>query len=145
MENGVKSEQEAKNSLGRLRAPKGSHSPTDGLRAPSQLFDSTILPAFRYAAETWPDTWLQYNECTQHLDGLRSLHMKSISSSRSSGIVSKAKHRDWSCKEKDRRQMDTLEWIPRGSKRSSREAKRVTSDGSGPRDVGAAEYQHRCH
>ncbi|KAL6723479.1 hypothetical protein Aduo_018478 [Ancylostoma duodenale] len=87
---------------------------TDQLADPdlrAQLFDSTVLPALCYAAETWADTaatskalrtihralercLLRYNRRTQHQAGLRSSDLRRISRLRDPAeYVSKAKHR----------------------------------------------------
>ncbi|VDM65196.1 unnamed protein product, partial [Strongylus vulgaris] len=118
----------------------------------THLFDSTVLPAFCYAAEMCPDIvvtsrafgtthrtlerhLLKYNRRTQHLVGLRSSH---ISMSRLRGpaeYVSKAKHR-WAGHIM-RRQMDTKNsgMNLTQSKTFSRKAinqMRVKINGSGP-------------
>ncbi|KAK6730726.1 hypothetical protein RB195_007288 [Necator americanus] len=104
---------------------------------PAHLFDSTVLPAFCYAAETWADTaatsrklltthralercLLKFNRRT-HLAGLRSSDLKGMSLLRDPAeYVSKAKHR-WAGhimrRIDDRWTKRTLEWIPRDAKR----------------------------
>ncbi|KAK6762396.1 hypothetical protein RB195_023203 [Necator americanus] len=75
------------------------------------LFDSTVLPALCYAAETWADTaatsrklltthralercLLKFNRRTQHLASLRSSELRGMSRLRDPAeYVSKAKHR----------------------------------------------------
>ncbi|KAK6728975.1 hypothetical protein RB195_006185 [Necator americanus] len=77
----------------------------------AHLFDSTVLPALCYAAETWADTaatsrklltthralercLLKFNRRTQHLAGLRSSDLRGMSRLRDPAeYVSKAKHR----------------------------------------------------
>ncbi|KAK6744956.1 hypothetical protein RB195_011582 [Necator americanus] len=104
----------------------------------AHLFDSTILPALCYAAETWADTaatsrklltthralqrcLLKFNRRTQHLAGLRSSDLREMSRLRDPvEYVSKAKHR-WAGhvmrRIDDRWTKRTLEWIPRDAKR----------------------------
>ncbi|KAK6738795.1 hypothetical protein RB195_020727 [Necator americanus] len=101
-------------------------------------FDSTVLPALCYAAETWADTaatsrklltthralercLLKFNRRTQHLAGLRSSDLRGMSRLRDPAeYVSKAKHR-WAGhimrRIDDRWTNRTLEWIPRDAKR----------------------------
>ncbi|KAK6749545.1 hypothetical protein RB195_001890 [Necator americanus] len=86
------------------------HLTDQDLRA--HLFDSTVLPALCYAAETLR---------TQHLAGLRSSDLRGMSRLRDPAeYVSKAKHR-WAShimrRIDDRRAKRTLEWIPRDAKR----------------------------
>ncbi|KAK6726965.1 hypothetical protein RB195_004953 [Necator americanus] len=77
----------------------------------AHLFDSTVIPALCYAAETWADTaatsrklltthralercLLKFNRRTQHLAGLRSSDLRGMSRLRDPAeYVSKAKHR----------------------------------------------------
>ncbi|KAK6760621.1 hypothetical protein RB195_021907 [Necator americanus] len=77
----------------------------------AHLFDSTVLPALCYAAETWTDIaatstkllsthralercLLKFNRRTQHLAGLRSSDLRGISRlCDSAEYISKAKHR----------------------------------------------------
>ncbi|KAK6749318.1 hypothetical protein RB195_001742 [Necator americanus] len=86
----------------------------------AHLFDSTVLPALCYAAETWADTattsrqlltihralercLLKFNRRTQHLPGLGSSDLRGMSRLRDPAeYVSKAKHR-WAGHEKNRR------------------------------------------
>ncbi|KAK6738990.1 hypothetical protein RB195_020837 [Necator americanus] len=104
----------------------------------AHLFDSTVLPALCYAAETWADTaatsrkllithralercLLKFNRRTQHLAGLRSSDLRGMSRLRDPAeYVSKAKHR-WAGhimrRIDDRWTKRTLEWIPRDAKR----------------------------
>ncbi|KAK6757612.1 hypothetical protein RB195_015434 [Necator americanus] len=104
----------------------------------AHLFDSTVLPALCYAAETWADTaatsrklltthralercLLKLNRRTQHLAGLRSSDLRGMSRLRDPAeYVSKAKHR-WAGhimrRIDDRWTKRTLEWIPRDAKR----------------------------
>ncbi|EYB82909.1 hypothetical protein Y032_0347g3154 [Ancylostoma ceylanicum] len=104
----------------------------------AHLFDSTVLPALCYAAETWSDTaatlkslrtvhralercLLRYNRRTQLQAGLRSSDLRRISRLHDPAeYVSKAKHR-WAGhimrREDDRWTRRTLEWIPRETKR----------------------------
>ncbi|KAK6748749.1 hypothetical protein RB195_001398 [Necator americanus] len=104
----------------------------------AHLFDSTVLPALCYAAETWADTaatsrklltthralercLLKFNRCTQHLTGLRSSELRGMSRLRYPvEYISKAKHR-WAGhimrRIDDRWTKRTLEWIPRDAKR----------------------------
>ncbi|KAK6760483.1 hypothetical protein RB195_021810 [Necator americanus] len=106
-----------------------------GLRA--HLFDSTVIPALCYAAETWADTaatsgkllnthralercLLKFNRRTQHLACLRSSDLRRMSRLRDPvEYVSKAKHR-WAShimrRIDDRWTKRTLEWIPRDAK-----------------------------
>ncbi|KAK6763606.1 hypothetical protein RB195_024068 [Necator americanus] len=85
----------------------------------AHLFDSTVLPALCYAAETWADAAatsrklltthralercpLKFNRRTQHLADLRSSYLRGMSRLRDPAeYVSKAKHR--SHHEKNRR------------------------------------------
>ncbi|KAK6749833.1 hypothetical protein RB195_002068 [Necator americanus] len=105
----------------------------------AHLFDSTALPALCYAAETWADTaatsrklltthralercLLKFNRRTQHLAGFRSSDLRGMSRLRDPAeYVSKTKHR-WAGhimrRIDDRWTKRTLEWIPRGAKRS---------------------------
>ncbi|KAK6729601.1 hypothetical protein RB195_006570 [Necator americanus] len=104
----------------------------------AHLFDSTVLPALCYAAETWTDTaatsrklltthralercLLKFKRRTQHLAGLRSSDLRGMSRLRDPAeYVSKAKHR-WAGhimrRIDDRWTKGTLEWIPRDAKR----------------------------
>ncbi|KAK6751184.1 hypothetical protein RB195_002886 [Necator americanus] len=104
----------------------------------ARLFDSTVLPALCYAAETWADTaatsrklltthralercLLKFNRRTQHLAGLRSSDLRGMSRLRDlAEYVSKAKHR-WvghiMRRIDDRWTKRTLEWILRDAKR----------------------------
>ncbi|KAK6734351.1 hypothetical protein RB195_017871 [Necator americanus] len=104
----------------------------------AHLFDSTVLPALCYAAETRADTaatsrklltthrglercLLKFNRRTQHLAGLRSSDLRGMSCLRDPvEYVSKAKHR-WAGhimrRIDDRWTKRTLEWIPKGAKR----------------------------
>ncbi|KAK6762716.1 hypothetical protein RB195_023433 [Necator americanus] len=104
----------------------------------AHLFDSTVLPALCYAAETWADTaatsrklltthrapercLLKFNRRTQHLAGLRSFDLKGMSCLHDPAeYVSKAKHR-WAGhiirRIDDRWTKRTLERIPRDAKR----------------------------
>ncbi|KAK6757974.1 hypothetical protein RB195_015662 [Necator americanus] len=102
----------------------------------AHLFDSTVLPALCYAAETWADTaatsrklftthralercLLKFNRRTQHLAGLRSSDLR--------GCPAFATQRNMYRKQNiaghimrridDRRTKRTLEWIPRDAKR----------------------------
>ncbi|KAK6733980.1 hypothetical protein RB195_017634 [Necator americanus] len=100
----------------------------------AHLFDSTVLPALCYEAETWADTaatsrklftthgalercLLKFNRRTQHLVGLRSFDLRVMSRLRDPAeYVSKAKNR-WAGhlvrRIDDRWTKRTLEWIPR--------------------------------
>ncbi len=129
----------------RRRAAWAAYGPlkeaTDQLTDPAlraHLFDSTVLPALCYAAETWADTaatskalrtthralersLLKFNRRTQHLVGLRSSDLRSMSRLRDPvEYVSKAKYR-WAGhiarRTDDRWTLRTLEWIPRDVKR----------------------------
>ncbi|KAK6730520.1 hypothetical protein RB195_007153 [Necator americanus] len=88
----------------------------------AHLFDSTVLPALSYAAETAPERCLlKFNRRTQHLAGLRSSDLRGMSRLRDPAeYVSKAKHR-WAGhimrRIDDRWIKRTLEWIPRDAKR----------------------------
>ncbi|KAK6764844.1 hypothetical protein RB195_024966 [Necator americanus] len=104
----------------------------------AHLFDSTVLPALCYAAETWADTaatsrklltthrvlercLLKFNQRTQHLAGLRSSDLRGMSCLHDPAeYVSKAKH-GWAGRIMrridDRWTKRTLEWIPRDAKR----------------------------
>ncbi|KAK6726534.1 hypothetical protein RB195_004703 [Necator americanus] len=104
----------------------------------AHLFDSTVLPALCYAAETWIDTaatsrklltthrdlercLLKFNRRTQHLAGLRSSDLRGMSRLRGPAeYVSKAKYR-WAGhimrRIDDRWTKRTLEWIPMDAKR----------------------------
>ncbi|KAK6757419.1 hypothetical protein RB195_015317 [Necator americanus] len=104
----------------------------------AHLFDSTVLPALCYAAETWADTaatsrkllttrralercLLKFNRRIQHLAGLRSSDLRGMSRLRDAAkYASKAKHR-WAGhimrRIHDRWTKRTLEWIPRDAKR----------------------------
>ncbi|KAK6755348.1 hypothetical protein RB195_013992 [Necator americanus] len=104
----------------------------------AHLFDSTVLPALCYAAETWADTaatsrklltthralercLLKFNRRTQHLAGLRSSDLRGMSRLHDPAeYVSKAKHR-WAGhimrRIDDRWTERTLGWIPRDAKR----------------------------
>ncbi|KAK6763456.1 hypothetical protein RB195_023957 [Necator americanus] len=104
----------------------------------AHLFDSTVLPALCYAAETWADTaatskklftvhralercLLKFNWRAQHLAGLRSFTLKGKSRLRDPAeYVSKAKHR-WAGhivrRIDDRWTKRTLEWIQKDAKR----------------------------
>ncbi|KAK6728894.1 hypothetical protein RB195_006138 [Necator americanus] len=104
----------------------------------AHLFDSTVLAALCYAAETWADLavtsrklltthralercLLKFNRRTQHLAGLRSSTLRGMSRLRDPAeYVSKAKHR-WAGhimrRIDDRWTKRTLEWIPRNAKR----------------------------
>ncbi|KAK6763479.1 hypothetical protein RB195_023977 [Necator americanus] len=104
----------------------------------AHLFDSTVLPALCYAAETWADTaatsrklltthralercLLKFNRRTQHLAGLRSSDLRGMSRLRDPAeYVSKTKHR-WAGhimrRIDDRWTKRTLEWISRDAKR----------------------------
>ncbi|KAK6751393.1 hypothetical protein RB195_003028 [Necator americanus] len=104
----------------------------------AHLFDSTVLPALYYAAETWADTavtstklltthralercLLKFNRRTQYLAGLRSSDSKGMSRLRDTAeYVSKAKH-GWvghtMRKIDDRWTKRTLEWILRDPER----------------------------
>ncbi|KAK6755616.1 hypothetical protein RB195_014158 [Necator americanus] len=101
------------------------------------LFDSTVLPALCYAAETWVDTaaasrklhtthralercLLKFNRHTLHLAGLRSSDSRGMSRLNDSAeYISKAKYR-WAghiMRRIDYRWTKrTLEWIPRDAK-----------------------------
>ena len=114
---------------------------TDQLTDPelrAHLFDSTVLPALCYAAETWADTvatskalrtthralersLLKMTRRKQHLVGLRSTDMRRMSRLRDPAeYVAKAKHR-WAGhimrRTDDRWTLRTSEWIPRETKR----------------------------
>ena len=114
---------------------------TDHLSDPilrAHLFDSTVLPALCYAAETWTDTsttsgilrtthralersLLKYNRLTQHQAGMRSSDLRKISHLRDPGeFCSRAKHR-WAGhvirRTDDRWTKRTIEWSPRDHKR----------------------------
>ncbi|KAK6753722.1 hypothetical protein RB195_012982 [Necator americanus] len=100
----------------------------------AHLFDSTVLPALCYAAETWADTaatsrkqltihralercLLKFSRRTQHLAGLRSSDLRGMPRLRDPAkYVSKAEHR-WAGhimrRIDDRWTKRTLEWIPR--------------------------------
>ncbi|KAK6759565.1 hypothetical protein RB195_021255 [Necator americanus] len=86
----------------------------------AHLFDSTVLPALSYAAETWADTAATSRELhTTH----RALERCLLGMSRlrdPAEYVSKAKHR-WAGhimrRIDDRWTKRTLEWIPRNAKR----------------------------
>ncbi|KAK6755971.1 hypothetical protein RB195_014390 [Necator americanus] len=100
----------------------------------THLFDSTILPALCYVAETWADTaatsrkllithralekcLLKFSRRTQHLAGPRSSDLRGMSRLRDPPkYISKAKHR-WAGhimrRIDDRWTKRTLEWIPR--------------------------------
>ncbi|KAK6744791.1 hypothetical protein RB195_011485 [Necator americanus] len=104
----------------------------------AHLFNSTVLPALCYAAETWANTaatsrklltthralkrcLLKFNRRTQHLAGLRSSDLRGMSRLRDPvEYVSKAKH-IWAGhimrRIDDRWTKRTLEWIPRDAKR----------------------------
>ena len=109
---------------------------TDQLKDPdlrARLFDSTVLPALCYAAETWPDTsatakslqvthralercLLKYTRLSQYRAGLRSSDLRQMSRLRDPAeYASKAKHR-WAGhimrREDDRWTRRTVEWIP---------------------------------
>ncbi|KAK6736407.1 hypothetical protein RB195_019219 [Necator americanus] len=99
----------------------------------AHLFDSALLPALCYAAETWVDTvatsskllttnralercLLKFNRRTQHLTGLRSSDSRGMSLLRDPPeYISKAKHR-WAGhimrRIEDRWTKRTLECIP---------------------------------
>ncbi|KAK6750351.1 hypothetical protein RB195_002369 [Necator americanus] len=104
----------------------------------AHLFDSTVLPALCYAAETWADTAAmsrklltthralerclrKFNRRTQRLAGLRSSDLRGMSRLRDPAeYVSKTKHRcsDHIMKRIDDRWTErTLEWFPRDAKR----------------------------
>ncbi|KAK6761889.1 hypothetical protein RB195_022833 [Necator americanus] len=104
----------------------------------AHLFDSTVLPALCYAAETWADTAAtsrklltthralerclpKFNRRPQHLAGLRNSDLRGMSRLRDPAeYVSKAKHR-WAGhimrRIDDRWTKRELEWIPRDAKR----------------------------
>ncbi|VDM83425.1 unnamed protein product [Strongylus vulgaris] len=69
-EHGERSErgtkQEAKSSLDRFRALKGSYKPADGPRAPSP---PVVLPELCYTAETWSDMCLIEGTPNNPLEG----------------------------------------------------------------------------
>ncbi|KAK6763962.1 hypothetical protein RB195_024337 [Necator americanus] len=117
----------------------GSYRPTEDQDLRAHLFDSTLLPALCYAAETWADTaatfrklltthralercLLKFNRRTQHLAGLRSSDLRGMSRLRDTAdYISKAKRR-WAGHtmkriENGRWTKRTLEWIPRDAKR----------------------------
>ncbi|KAJ1374090.1 hypothetical protein KIN20_036686 [Parelaphostrongylus tenuis] len=48
--------QKKESSMGSNQASQRSHRPTNGPKLRAHPFDSTILPALCYAAETWADT-----------------------------------------------------------------------------------------
>ncbi|VDM75686.1 unnamed protein product [Strongylus vulgaris] len=135
VENDLKEElNRRQSSLGRLRAPKGSHRPAEGPKVPSP----PVLPSLCYPAETCPNSvatskalrtthralkrrLLKYNRRTQHLVGLRSSDMKSMSCLRDPAeYASKARHR-WAGhimrRTNDRWTLKALEWIPHEAKR----------------------------
>ncbi|WKY00652.1 hypothetical protein Q1695_015016 [Nippostrongylus brasiliensis] len=100
----------------------------------AHLFDSTVLPALCYAAETWPDTsatakslqvthralercLLKFTRLSQHRAGLRSSDLRQMSRLRDpADYTSKAKHR-WAGhimrRDDDRWTRRTVEWLPR--------------------------------
>ena len=97
------------------------------------LFDTTVLPALCYAAETWTDTattsrrlrtthrapercLLKYSRRTQYQGGLRSFVPRKISCLRDPAeYVAKAKHRwaDHIVRSDEKWTKRTLKWIPR--------------------------------
>ncbi|KAK6761203.1 hypothetical protein RB195_022314 [Necator americanus] len=100
----------------RMRAAWAAFAPVretthQGADLPPLLFDSTVLPALCYAAETWADTaatsrkpittqkalercFLKFNRRTQHLAGLRSSGLRAMFCLRDPAeYISKAKHR----------------------------------------------------
>ncbi|KAK6761046.1 hypothetical protein RB195_022203 [Necator americanus] len=140
MENDLKEERNR-----RMRAAWAAFAPvregTDQLKdrdLRAHLFDSTVLPALCYAAQTWADSaatsrklltthralercLLKFNRRTQHLAGLRSSDLRGMSRLRDPAeYVSKAKHR-WAGhimrRIDDRWTKRTLECIPREAKR----------------------------
>ena len=111
---------------------------TDQLTDPTlraHLFDSTVLPALCYAAETWADTsttsrmlrtthralercLLRFNRHSQRLAGLRSSEMRQLSHIRDAETyTSLAKHR-WAGhivrRTDDRWTKRAVDWTPRG-------------------------------
>ena len=104
----------------------------------AHLFDTTVLPALCYAAETWADTvttskklrtthralercLLNHNRQSQHRAGLRSSDLRRMSRLHDPAeYISKAKYR-WAGhivrRTDDRWTKRTLEWIPREAKR----------------------------
>ncbi|KAE9413539.1 hypothetical protein Angca_005157, partial [Angiostrongylus cantonensis] len=113
---------------------------TDQLKNPKEcarLFDSTILPALCYGAETWFDTsttsrilrtthrvlercLLRHNRHSQYLAGMRSSNLRNLSHLRDPGeYTSRAKHR-WAGhimrRTDDRWTKRTVEWTPRECK-----------------------------
>ncbi|KAK6752305.1 hypothetical protein RB195_003615 [Necator americanus] len=104
----------------------------------AHLFDSTVLPALCYAAETWTDTaatsrklltthrslercLLKFNRCTQHLAAFRRSDLERVSRlGAPAEYVSKANHR-WAAhimrRIDDRWTKSTLELILRDAKR----------------------------
>ncbi|KAE9418827.1 hypothetical protein Angca_008951, partial [Angiostrongylus cantonensis] len=114
---------------------------TDQLKNPkvrAHLFDSTVLPALCYGAETWVDTsttsrilrtthralercLLRHNRHSQYLAGMRSSDLRNLSHLRDPGeYASRAKHR-WAGhimrRTEDRWTKRTVEWTPRECKR----------------------------
>ncbi|KAE9414849.1 hypothetical protein Angca_005447, partial [Angiostrongylus cantonensis] len=114
---------------------------TDQLKNPkvrAQLFDSTVLPALCYGAETWVDTsttsrilrathralqrcLLRRNRHSQYLAGIRSSDLRNLSHLRGPGeYTSRAKHR-WAGhimrSTDDRWTKRTIEWTPTECKR----------------------------
>ncbi|KAE9416644.1 hypothetical protein Angca_006791, partial [Angiostrongylus cantonensis] len=114
---------------------------TDQLKNPKvrdHLFDSTVLPALCYGAETWVDTsttsrilrtthralercLLRHNRHSQYLAGMRSSDFRNLSYLRDPGkYTSRAKHR-WAGhimrRTDDGRTKRTVEWTPRECKR----------------------------
>ncbi|KAK6767046.1 hypothetical protein RB195_026534 [Necator americanus] len=99
----------------------------------AHLFDSTVLPALCYAAETWANTaatfrkliatpraldrcLLKFSRRTQHLAGLRNSDLRGMSRLRDPAeYISKAKH--IMRRIDDRWTKRALEWISRDAKR----------------------------
>ncbi len=124
--------------MGRLRTSEGGHKPPVDPELRAHMFDTTVLPALCYAAETWADTvttskklrtthralercLLKHNRQTQHRAGLRSSDLRRMSRLRDPAeYISKAKYR-WAghivTRTDDRWTKRTLEWIPREAKR----------------------------
>ncbi|KAE9421818.1 hypothetical protein Angca_003061, partial [Angiostrongylus cantonensis] len=105
----------------------------------AHLFDSTVLPALCYGAETWVDTstrsrilrnthrslercLLRHNRHSQYLAGMRSSDLRNLSHLRDPGeYTSRAKHR-WAGhimrRTDDRWTKRSAEWTPREGKRT---------------------------